>query len=469
MSTIDIDVSTIVGLSLGSLALSLLLYVWTALALSALFRKSGEAGWKGWVPILNLLVLLGLGGQSGWLLLFLLAPGIGAVILWVFLVIAAYRINVAFGHGAGMTVLAAVSLPIWATMLGFGSARWLGTGIRSPKADPALMIGRSGSSQPAGLPATPQAFAPDPRGNERAGAPSARWSGESWPTPAPAASDALAARPPMSSPPVPAAPTPAAPPAAAPLSAAPLSAATHAWAAENLRIESQPEAASDVVPEPMLSRFLHVDPDAVQREHDGPVTVAPPVTRVPMTSSARARTGEEPWAPAQWSPDAADDESAPYESSGEVSAIAGAPEVGSPRSARTSVSAKHPHPEIPDEAFDETVVTRRRRPAWSLVPPAGSAVPIGAEIVIVGRKPAADAAFPGAQLVSVDDGTVSKTHARLELRDDRWYITDLGSTNGVLFATLMGTEVEAPPGVEVEAGDRFFLGDAEVRLQRGDG
>ena len=39
----------------------------------------------------------------------------------------------------------------------------------------------------------------------------------------------------------------------------------------------------------------------------------------------------------------------------------------------------------------------------------------------------------------------------------------------VLFATLMGTEVEATPGEEIEAGERFFLGDAEVRLQRSDG
>ena len=78
--------------------------------------------------------------------------------------------------------------------------------------------------------------------------------------------------------------------------------------------------------------------------------------------------------------------------------------------------------------------------------------------------------FPDAQLVSIDDETrVSKTHARLALRDDHWYVTDLDSTNGVLFATLMGTEVEATPGEEIEAGERFFLGDAEVRLQRSDG
>lgn len=30
----------------------------------------------------------------------------------------------------------------------------------------------------------------------------------------------------------------------------------------------------------------------------------------------------------------------------------------------------------------------------------------------------------------------------------------------------MGTEVEATPGEEVEAGDRFLMGDAEIRLVR---
>ncbi len=39
----------------------------------------------------------------------------------------------------------------------------------------------------------------------------------------------------------------------------------------------------------------------------------------------------------------------------------------------------------------------------------------------------------------------------------------------MLFTTLMGTEVAATPGEEVEAGDLFFLGDAEVRLNRSDG
>ncbi len=189
--------------------------------------------------------------------------------------------------------------------------------------------------------------------------------------------------------------------------------------------------------------------------------------RVPVADRA-AGDAAEPWAPAR-SPMSETD--AFPEASGPVSAIAGAPDAGAPRSARTSVSAFHGKPEIPDEqdVLEETIIARRKRTDWTLVPPTGEPVALSAEVVILGRRPAGDPDFPGAQLVSIHDGTVSKTHARLTLRDDRWYVTDLDSTNGVLFATVMGTEVEAPAGEEVEAGDRFLLGDAEVRLRRSDG
>ena len=94
------------------------------------------------------------------------------------------------------------------------------------------------------------------------------------------------------------------------------------------------------------------------------------------------------------------------ETSGPVSAIAGAPAAGGPRSARASVSAQHTRPEIPDEAIDEsTIIASRRRTQWSLVPPVGGAMPLSAEIVIVGRRPVADPEYPGAQLVAIQDGT----------------------------------------------------------------
>ena len=136
------------------------------------------------------------------------------------------------------------------------------------------------------------------------------------------------------------------------------------------------------------------------------------------------------------------------------------------------MSAQHVLPHIPDEdALDQTIVARRKRTGWVIAPRLGPPIPLTAAVAILGRRPVPDPAFPDAQLVSLDDDTrtISKTHARLALRDDRWYITDLDSTNGVLFTTLMGTEVAATPGEEVEAGDLFFLGDAEIRLTRSDG
>jgi hypothetical protein len=226
--------------------------------------------------------------------------------------------------------------------------------------------------------------------------------------------------------------------------------------------------ASRVTPAPAPS----VVPDPPEAYAPRPSTVTPgdgitrpPVTDVPLP----AVTGEnrEPWAPAR-SPMAEAD--AFPEASGPVSAVAGAAGAGAPYSALSSVSARHARTGLPDEdVLDETVIVRRKRTDWSLVPPTGDPVELASDVVILGRRPTPDPEFPGAQLVAIPDGTVSKTHARLQLRDDRWYVIDLDSTNGVLFATVMGTEVEATPGVEVEAGDRFLLGDAEVRLKRSDG
>jgi len=110
---------------------------------------------------------------------------------------------------------------------------------------------------------------------------------------------------------------------------------------------------------------------------------------------------------------------------------------------------------------------RRKRVVWEIVPPVGEPIALRADVAIVGRQPAADPAFPGAQLVAVTDPTrtVSKTHARLERRGDAWHITDLGSTNGVLLPSLLGTDIEVEPGTDAEVSERFLLGDAALRLQ----
>ena len=101
------------------------LYVWTALALSAVFRKSGVESWHAWVPLLNWAHVLQLGGFSPWFVLLSLVPvlNIAFVVVWV---LALYRVNNAFGLGIGMTVLGVLLFPVWATVVGWGSARWVG-------------------------------------------------------------------------------------------------------------------------------------------------------------------------------------------------------------------------------------------------------------------------------------------------------------------------------------------------------
>jgi len=557
--------------SLISLLLSAAVYVWIALALSAVFRKSGVESWKAWVPILNTIVLLQLAGLSGWWLLLVFFPVLGALALIVVFVFAVYRVSIAFGYGVGMTVLGVLVFPVWASLIGWGSARWVGRevdaaspGAASRRAAEAAAglpplppfptpVSRSGApaafpapaaTDPAvsgfapppaytppaapAAPAAPASSAPTPSAPETMPAPILPAPAASTPA-SPAASAPAPAAPALASPaasaPAPAAPAPAVPAEAPPVPGAPVvvpppggwtppplpgrpvsaaaaeaaldgdtgvaaSAAragdadawqdfgldttdrsaevTGAFPGAPAPISAVPPAGSEGIP---AVPAAYENPEVYAPKPSSPVTpgegiMRPPVTDVPLP----AITGEdrEPWAPAH-SPMAEAD--AFPEASGPVSAVAGAAGAGIPFSARSSVSAQHSRPEIPDEqdVLDETVIARRKRTDWLLLPPTGDPVALTSDVVILGRRPSADAEFPSAQLVPIQDGTVSKTHARLQLRDDRWYVVDLDSTNGVLFATVMGTEVEATPGVEVEAGDRFLLGDAEVRLQRSDG
>jgi hypothetical protein len=403
-----------------------LLYVWIALALSALFRKCGEESWKGWVPVYNQIVVLQLGAISGWFYLLILIPVVGPVAVYVLLIVAAHRINLSFGYGTGMTVLAALLYPVWATVLGFGSARWVG---------PALHTGPVDATGPAPMPIV---------GRTRSEHPSADLVVEPWGLTPPAARATRNV------------PAEEADDAAAPIpSDGPIA-----------FVPGPRVAASDIVQPPAAAPEI-MQPRAAARRAPAEPAEPPLVTRAPL-SPPETVPEPEPWAPrrSETPPDGGYEET-----TGEVSAVVGAPQAGAPRSALGAVSAQYTRPEVPeDEVFDETVITRRRRLPWELVPPIGVPIDILSDVVILGRRPAADPEYPKAQLIALADDTrtVSKTHARLELRGDSWFVTDLGSTNGVLLVTLMGTEIDAAPGIELAAGERFFLGDAEVRLRRTD-
>ncbi len=509
--TIDTSLLTLIGLLSGVIGIAL--YVWMALALSALFRKIGEESWKGWVPFLNQATVLKWGGFSPWLILLLLVPGLGALAVLVLTILSAHRINPGFGYGTGMTVLAAFLFVVWASILGFGPAAWRGarpatsappvlppsggmggsspmpvpprpplpgttgpsSAFAAPQGEgspfgavppvppaPAASGGspQDGGALPAPAPGLPDAWGPPGRaGSEGRSAENDAWSAEIddvsavSPSPYPPSSASSAPRP-FSPPP------PAAPPSDVGGSAPSGHGAGSSDVVDGLisfvpgaRAAAQPEPAADPGAQPPVSPTGQPVPVP-------PATVQPPAVRP-------SATGPLPTTPGAVE---RDDHDVFPEMSGEVSAVVGSPVAGAPLSARSSVSAQHrgPDPEDVDaDDVDQTVMVRRKTVAWRLVPAAGDPIALTAETVVLGRRPAADPAFPLAQLVAVPDQarTVSKTHARLELRGDRWAITDLGSTNGVLVRTLMGEELEVAPGTELEAGERFYLGDEEFHLQ----
>lgn len=440
-------------LGLLSLAIGVAVYVWTALALAAMFRKMGEEPWKGWVPLLNQATVLRWGGFNPWLVLLVLVPLVGPLVVWVLLTVAAHRLNPGFGYGTEMTVLAALLFVVWASILGFGPSRWLGArAVAAPGTTPA---------EPRPVPAVPSVVDTDPSGRSAVFAPD----GDA-PEPAPSAW-----RPPTA--PVPIVTRPPAGDAGRSTPDAPVSRGR-----DDASWPSEVDEVSAIHPSPFPPSAAAARPYSPPPVFagEGPIAFVPgrksavpsshgdaPVTRVPAAGPAAP---PEPWAPArsaEYDPDAFP------EMSGEVSAVVGSPAAGAPLSARRSVSAQQ-RPET-DESDDpeQTVIARRRRPTWKLTA-AGRTVVLVADVVILGRQPAPDPAYPRAQLVVVDDRTrtVSKTHARLELKSDGWLVTDLHSTNGVLIPTLMGTEEEIGPGSPVPAGDRFRLGDAQVTLTRAD-
>lgn len=520
------------GVILGALTLLLfvIVYVWYSLALAAVFTKTGESTWKAWVPLVNAGAILKIGGFSPWLVLLVLIPFFGALAFAVVFIVAVHRVNRGFDRGAGMTVLGALLGVVWASILGFGSARWAGEtpGVRrSGGVDENSAPVRRGQDFAGPYVPLVGGWTPEPpAAPEAAGredAPVVHPVSEPIALPYSAVSPSLADAPPP--------PTDWAPPT---LPGAPVFAPSTPDPKVDATDRPQrptPEDARTSVSEALAALRTPADPPAGSREEpaaaspvadaDAPWGAAPLTPAVPPRARPAASVGDPapfesepeapateaadsvPWrAPSSSSPDETDavvDEpltrpapaGAPVppvsaradqgpgeefpELSEAVSAVPDAPQAGAPRSARTSVSALYTQPEFPAEpddadfdALDRTVVTRRRRIPWALVPPNGVPVDLTSDVVILGRRPGPDAAHPDAQLVPIADETrtVSKTHARLHLRGETWFVTDLDSTNGVLFATLMGTEVEAPPGEEIEAGERFFLGDAEVRLTR---
>lgn len=412
------------ALAVASIVQTLLgigLYVWTALALTAVFRKVGIAPWKAWVPVLNIWELFALAGMRGWWAAVLaggailvgiistvvaglftaaaLNAGFGGdagsaagalaaaviipALIWlafaVFVVILEVRmlraVNRGFGLGTAYTVLGVLLFPVWASIVGWGSAQWHGTETAAEGPF------RRGTAAVADVPTPPASSSTASSPPPAAAAPG---SGPFAPPPAfPAASDA-----------------PPAPPAAAePVSASP-------WAPP---LPPAEPAAAPAAPQPWVS---------------APAATAAPVAAEP------------------------------------VAAPPAAPVAATPVAAPTPASA------VPADDLDErTVLAARRGPQASLRLPDGTTVALASDVAVLGRNPLAPAEAPEAQPVPIDDvtRTISKTHALLRRTPEGWRITDLASTNGV----FVGADESEVSGSAVVT-DVFHLGDAELHLVEGE-
>ena len=76
----------------------------------------------------------------------------------------------------------------------------------------------------------------------------------------------------------------------------------------------------------------------------------------------------------------------------------------------------------------------------------------GKKEYLVGRKPQMDLCIP-------DDGYVSGTHCKFEMKETVLYITDMGSSNGT---KVNGTKIEAP--TPLADNDTVRIGKVEYRV-----
>ncbi|WP_311246161.1 DUF5684 domain-containing protein [Microbacterium sp. WCS2018Hpa-23] len=148
IAPVDTGYATMLAIVGGlGVLIGIAIYVWYAYALSRLFPRIDGEGWKGWVPILNEAEILARGGVPAWSVVFYFIPIVQLYGIYL-KVVATHRINQRFGRGAGMTVLAILLPPVWATVLAWGAPPY-------PEGErlAALQPGPRRTSQPAAAPA----------------------------------------------------------------------------------------------------------------------------------------------------------------------------------------------------------------------------------------------------------------------------------------------------------------------------
>lgn len=170
----------------------------------------------------------------------------------------------------------------------------------------------------------------------------------------------------------------------------------------------------------------------------------------------------------EWRPTAPPVRPAPPAASAPVTSVLpdAAPAAPTPVAADEQPPVPVPEPAVSEQIDDSTIAVprRRRRVSWSLQLPDGSTALVR-EQALLGRAPQATVEHPRADLIVIDDPSVSKTHAGLRLVDGALQVLDLDSSNGTVLI-VDDVEQACPPGVWmlVPDGAALELGTVELRF-----
>ena len=552
------DSGAALGVVIGLLVVVLVtvgLYVLVSIALGKVFRGLGEQAWKAWIPVVNVMTLLELGGYSGLWAFAAFVPGLN-IVAAVFEVLAINNVNRRLGKGGGFTLLAVLLYPVWACALGFGES---GPSASETTGLPAVLaptVSLPGGPQQAVYSPQQSAF-PVQQSAFAAQAPSRALSSDRL-TAAGASAGASAGLPQHSvfapAPPVPTAPpapfaethgAPLAPPApfqqaAAPESpvlptAPPTAPPTALPAAHRLPNPPAPfwepvrpvpaphppvdgpaphqpvadselpqPAANSNPPQPGVGSAQLVPVAPVHAPAPGPIRAALVSDQNPQaipTAAAPATATLNPWAP----PPAALLANTAHVP--QVPPVAPATPVPAPQDlavtrapqpalvpsvapteaplSRADLIGLESHEGLSDTHADDTGgyhdgvasavdvddmeatrISARRAKPWTFETDTGVQVSLTSPVVFLGRNPSGSSEYPDAQLVAVVDTgkTVSKSHARIELSNGVWTITDLHSTNGIVLIDGEGDERELVAGASALLTERFLLGELAARI-----
>lgn len=124
--------------------------------------------------------------------------------------------------------------------------------------------------------------------------------------------------------------------------------------------------------------------------------------------------------------------------------------------------------------IDETVIGTRRTltsptaaaPRWVVELADGRTLRVDA-VTLVGRSPRPRPEEASAEVVAIEDGTVSKTHAAIRVAADSVHVTDRASTNGTVVVDAQGARRTLQPWAEesVALGSEILVGSYRLRVR----